>query len=383
MNVSSGILLRCNSVPRSDRVYPRAYPCMRAGSAAHVYAVAACVLRSCMLFWVMSAHVHGVQIRFDKLKELLCKHGGFGAIVAFKPTGWTFKGGASIAAPAASHTSPSGVSHHASITQGTVAAPLTAIQHSHAPLKDMLSKHELGAERNGGSVETERIDANGSSDDDAAQHISTACEGDMEDLHDETGGVTTRISLDVHCSCREHSSPDDKGYESKRYQRHHSSAAGEEGWHDGNGDIFGLDTLRVDENTGVAANLSATAAARQRDPTCECACSQCMTCLWRGRCLLPFCRSWGCCCRKCWDGRLHAAQSLRAQSIRQPCGGACPPAVPLLSSLATVASRCLQQGHCYTCLLLAGDRSSAVLHFGVPCRCAATCCEHPHGARQA
>jgi hypothetical protein len=40
-----------------------------------------------------------VQIRSDKLRELLSKHGGFGTILAFKPTGWTFNGDASRPPP--------------------------------------------------------------------------------------------------------------------------------------------------------------------------------------------------------------------------------------------------------------------------------------------
>jgi hypothetical protein len=44
-----------------------------------------------------------VQIRVDKLGDLLNKRGGYSFILACKPTGWIFKGSASSPAPPALH----------------------------------------------------------------------------------------------------------------------------------------------------------------------------------------------------------------------------------------------------------------------------------------
>ena len=136
-----------------------------------------------------------VQIRSDKLKELLSKHGGFGAVVAFKPTGWTFKGGSSTAAPAASSAPHPASNHHAKATDGASTVPLLVTHPSPAPLQDFLNQPRVGADRNRDSFSKHQTDAHGLCEVDAAQDISTACaharDGHMGELCDVSAGAFT------------------------------------------------------------------------------------------------------------------------------------------------------------------------------------------------
>lgn len=91
-----------------------------------------------------------MQIRSDKLKERLDKHGGFGAVIAFKPTGWTFNGDTADASEAVPSKTPSLFSNtpaansgHAVTVTGAAAMCGTSVQgvNDHNAIEAATNKH--------------------------------------------------------------------------------------------------------------------------------------------------------------------------------------------------------------------------------------------------
>jgi hypothetical protein len=139
-----------------------------------------------------------MQIRSDKLKDLLSKHGGFGAVIAFKPTGWTFKGDAQ------QPHAPASITPAASFCAANENSSLAASCHgSHGPATHMVLQgdptlhaedtwvHSAGCDRDARDL---------CADIEPAQHMLAACSDQMEGLAAAASpAVATANDVDDDC----------------------------------------------------------------------------------------------------------------------------------------------------------------------------------------
>lgn len=148
-----------------------------------------------------------VQIRFDRLKELLSNHGGFGAVIAFKPTGWTLKANAANPTPAPSHPHMHGTataSHHATASTSTTITPLMAMHAPRRPasLQPVGNMHVACLERSGGAA-AQQMHADNTGGFESCKHARTACHGHTEQLTvaedgDDPSGMVTLTMIHMN-----------------------------------------------------------------------------------------------------------------------------------------------------------------------------------------